>query len=1274
LKACISAVSRGLLAAASLLALAPQAGAQFTARTAPEPQVRQLRILPDTPSPGSTTLQAISINGGMTRGIDNGTTITWTPMATSLPTTRLYSAYFTSDSTFYVMTDGFGVRKTTDGGTTFTAYNGTAPNALGCLVTRQMQRVGSDVYVSAGCRSDSGLWKSSNDGASWVRLGTATIPADSVVNSFVATASGMVILATTTHGLFRSTNGGTNWAAANAGLAATAGMTTPNAFAIQCAATCDTLLANVHGAGVYKSLDAGQTWTSSSSGLPPNAPMASGMARDPANVGTFFVSVDGFGVYRSEDDGASWTPWGNTSSDPTVRYTRQVARDPSVPGKYYATKFDGVARTLDGGATWYASPLGRGTYNAIAHDAAHPGVAYGANATLLKIPDINAPVPVPLNNGIKGLMTDGAVYQSPWDPNVLYATTTNYGVYRSIDGGASWVAKNSGLARTLGQAPRIAFSGIFRDDVYLASSGDAGIGYYLSLSRGDSWTAHNGNFTQTLPNGPARKVNAVLADSARSISQFIATDAGLYRSVTGGGTWDLVYSATDGWGTPLPVSAVTEGAAEHEIFIGNDHTSPSGFVYPSSGVFRSVDDGITWTRVLAGRVQALRSTTGGVLFAGLVVEGSSPVILRSVNSGASWQSVSTGMTGKDVRALAISTDKGALLSASLEDGFYTFNGIQTLQFSAASYDVAESVGNATVTVTRTGGTAGAASVYYDTLEGGTATPGMDYFGATGTLSFAAGEASKTFTLPILEDEDMEPTETILLRLRFPANATGTAMFGAVTTATVKILANDSGSLVKFSASSATVTEGSTLVLTVMRTGNAAGEASVNWQIGGGTGVEGEDYPSISAGIVHWAAGDSASKTIELAIPDDLSSEPTRTWNIALFNPVGVELGAPDVVAVTLLDNDPGIAFANSNYNTTEGVGSVTLQVVRTGNTTGAASVKWTTANGQAIAGQDFGARGSAAQRSGTLSWAARDASTKTISIPILQDILSEGGETFTVALSAPTGGILGPMSTTTVYIGDDDIPAESLISFVPPKVLAFENAGNAVLTLRREAIGSGFTAAATVSYMTAPGTALASSDFTTRSGTVTWAAADSADKTITIPIVNNAVAEPHESFKVTLAGTVAGVSIGTPEATVTIIDDDEAFPKFGAVPDGWTVPVAATKGWHASNDAGAYEGVFTLKSDAIEDGETSQIEVTRTFAAGNITFRVKVSSEASFDKLRFFVDGAEKSAWSGTANTAWQLFSVPVTAGSHTLRWSYEKDGSASVGSDAAWIDAVVMP
>jgi hypothetical protein len=141
------------------------------------------------------------------------------------------------------------------------------------------------------------------------------------------------------------------------------------------------------------------------------------------------------------------------------------------------------------------------------------------------------------------------------------------------------------------------------------------------------------------------------------------------------------------------------------------------------------------------------------------------------------------------------------------------------------------------------------------------------------------------------------------------------------------------------------------------------------------------------------------------------------------------------------------------------------------------------------------------------------------------------------------------------------------------------------------------------------------------------------------------------------------------------MDDDEAFPLDGVFPAFLEVADGVTTGWHLSNDAGAYEGSFSLKSDMIDDGQVAGIKMDGTFAAGNVSFRVKVSSEAGFDELQFWIDGALTTRWSGTALTGWQMSPVyPLLVGPHVLEWKYVKDGSVSVGLDAAYIDALVTP
>jgi hypothetical protein len=106
---------------------------------------------------------------------------------------------------------------------------------------------------------------------------------------------------------------------------------------------------------------------------------------------------------------------------------------------------------------------------------------------------------------------------------------------------------------------------------------------------------------------------------------------------------------------------------------------------------------------------------------------------------------------------------------------------------------------------------------------------------------------------------------------------------------------------------------------------------------------------------------------------------------------------------------------------------------------------------------------------------------------------------------------------------------------------------------------------------------------------------------------------------------------------------------------------------------GVNGGADCAKSGDISDSQTSQMEVTLDInQSGNISFYYKVSSESGWDYLRFYIDYVQKDQWSGTVD--WTEASYPVSAGQHTFRWSYEKDGSYSSGSDCGWVDFIVFP
>ena len=103
-----------------------------------------------------------------------------------------------------------------------------------------------------------------------------------------------------------------------------------------------------------------------------------------------------------------------------------------------------------------------------------------------------------------------------------------------------------------------------------------------------------------------------------------------------------------------------------------------------------------------------------------------------------------------------------------------------------------------------------------------------------------------------------------------------------------------------------------------------------------------------------------------------------------------------------------------------------------------------------------------------------------------------------------------------------------------------------------------------------------------------------------------------------------------------------------------------------------HSGSYAAASGTITDSQTSGMVLSENCVDGAISFAYSVSSESGYDYLRFYIDGVQQGAWSGTV--AWTTATYPVTAGFHTFEWRYTKDVSVSVGSDKAWVDDIVLP
>lgn len=101
-------------------------------------------------------------------------------------------------------------------------------------------------------------------------------------------------------------------------------------------------------------------------------------------------------------------------------------------------------------------------------------------------------------------------------------------------------------------------------------------------------------------------------------------------------------------------------------------------------------------------------------------------------------------------------------------------------------------------------------------------------------------------------------------------------------------------------------------------------------------------------------------------------------------------------------------------------------------------------------------------------------------------------------------------------------------------------------------------------------------------------------------------------------------------------------------------------------------GQSAARSASIGNGQSSSLFLSTNFMAGIGSFDLRVSSEAGWDFLRFFVDGVLVQEWSG--EVPWSGFEIPLSAGAHTLEWRYVKDATDSAGWDAAFLDSVRLP
>ena len=276
-----------------------------------------------------------------------------------------------------------------------------------------------------------GIYKTSDGGVTWRRLDAPGAPAGQT--EAVAIAPNSTVYAGSCGGgsgyLVRTTDGGSTWTSATAGLVNTCieslAIDPSNPLRVYAGTNAVGAPIGSSTSGVFRSIDGGATWQRRSSGIGNETVLA--LAIDPTVTSTLYAGLVLRGVFKSTNNGENWSvkntglPTVPNPFVPSVQMpptVEAIVVDPLDPRTVYAGLFEGVFRSNDGGERWTAT------------------------------------TPPTLTN-VSDLVLD------PSAPLTVYASTLSGGVARSQDGGASWSSFSNGLTELFVTAVAIDRTGTF---------------------------------------------------------------------------------------------------------------------------------------------------------------------------------------------------------------------------------------------------------------------------------------------------------------------------------------------------------------------------------------------------------------------------------------------------------------------------------------------------------------------------------------------------------------------------------------------------------------------------------------------------------------------------------------------------------------------------------------------------------------------------------------------------------------------------------------------
>jgi hypothetical protein len=480
--------------------------------------------------------------------------------------------------------------------------------------------------------------------------------------------------------------------------------------------------------------------------------------------------------------------------------------------------------------------------------------------------------------------------------------------------------------------------------------------------------------------------------------------------------------------------------------------------------------------------------------------------------------------------------------------------------------------NLTFTVNLSQAIASSLNVTYATSNG-TAVSGTNYTSTSGTLTFAAGQTSRTITVASLNDGVFTPNQTFTLSLTV----------NAVTNIATGTVANINGAPTA-SALGVTANEGSNLVFTVALDRASSTATTVSYATINGTAIGSTNFVAAS-GTLNFSAGET-SKTLTISSLADNVFSPDLGFTLSL-TANSVTNTATGTIANTETAPVPSVANTSANEGSPLSF-TVTLNRASATSTT----VSYATANGTALSGTNYTAA------AGSLNFNAGETS-KIVNVTSLSDSAHSPDLAFTLSATANSVTSTGTGS----IVNTDSLPIATVGN------ISANEGSNLVFTVSLDRIS---TLATTISYATSDGTAAAGVNYVAASGNITIPAGQTSGL-VTIASVDDATYDVDQTFTLSVN---ANSTLRT--ATGTVVNTD-------LIP---TVSLAAASSSIAEGVAAGFN--ITLTNASASDVQVNYATVGGTatsgidFAAGSGTATIAAGSLSTNVSIATYDDNVDE--------------------------------------------------